>query len=148
MTEDKVIPEDVVVKLIKRWRHRLGLRSYAIYPYYVEAPIDEKDDQLVVGRCEHVNGNVFSIKIARMCDFHEMRDVIIDELMHIHFSHIRQSLKILYKQGSISPDISNLFNSLNYEDEEFAVSNLTMAFLTVEEYNDEDLRPKEDNDNN
>ena len=147
---DDVIPYSTLMELVERWVVRLGLGSYkfrVLYVPYIEPSYTSIGEQVEVrGTSRFVTGNEHEITVAGTDDFDGMRSTVVHELLH---ARLHPALDIFRHLDAGRYLQSHMFETLKRDyiyNEEYVVASLTDIFLKLEEYNDNDIRPKKEED--
>ena len=137
----KKIPKKVVRKLIDRWRERLRVKNTRIYSRYIKKPPGN-----CLGKVEQFeHGNIYTITVAHISDFKELRDVIIHELLHIVlYPAAPDPINILFEAKVLPNKVRKLHSKWCERDMELVVWRLVDIVSNIEEWKDDDLKPKKE----
>ena len=145
---DNVIPYSTVTELCRRWRERLGLRSYTIEIIYQDsinpAVATTGEFQEIHATHQHIEGNQHNVTFAGTNNFDLLRECVIHELLHCRIYPMFNIFHLLNDIEALTFPIFNVLKADYNLNMEFVVSGLTDQFRKIKEFDDEDLRPKKD----
>ena len=137
----KKIPKKVVWELIDRWIKRLHIAQPKILSHYVKRLANDCLGE--TKQFEH--GNVYTVEIAHTSDFNDLRDVIIHELLHIViYPAAPDPINILFEAKVLPKKAYKLHSKWCQRDMELVVWRLVSVVNSIEEWKDDDLKPKKE----